>query len=202
MAIQTPTKSKEIIIALQAVTHPGTVKSTQVDVSGKFSCVVYLYHALVEAVANTNPGIFKVQTNPSTTDEDWVDAYTAQVTDATPATEALTATEAIGSTVIDVASTTGFAALDDVFMQDSGTVADGEFATVEQIVANTSVDLVHGLTRAKDSADFIWGSAQKFTVPVNLDGVSQLQVVFMHEGATGANAQVKAIAYYLDSISA
>ena len=72
-------------------------------------------------------------------------------------------------------------------------MADSEWAKCEQIVTDTSIDLIDGLTTGKDSADVIWNDADVITVQIDISGVTRLRVVFQHEGATGANAHVKAL---------
>ena len=191
-----------VVLTHQAVSRPATVKGSAQDVSTKFKATIVMYHAPVQAVANTNPGSFYVQMSPSSSgDEDWatIGIYTAD--DGTPSTEAMTATEPAAETVLAVASTTGFAAGDQLYIQDTTTDADSEWALCEQIVTNTSIDLIDGLTNGKDSADVIWNNAEIFICPLDLDAIGRVRVVFQHEGAAGANVHVKAIMVTGDSIA-
>ncbi len=194
MATITPDATvKTSLLSHQAITHPASVYGSAVDVSGKYAATVHLYHALVEATANTNPGAFIIQASAAASgNEDWVDLVRVDVTTDSPATEALTATEASGETVLAVAATAGFVALDDIYIQDAGTLADSEWAKVEQIVTNTSVDITDGLTTGKDASDFLWGSAERFAFSFDLRSVARLRVIFMHEGGTGANCHIDA----------
>lgn len=191
------------VLAHQAVTHPDTVKGSAQDVSTKLAATIYCYHASVEAAANTNPGSFLIQTSPSASgDEDWVTQVKLDATISTADTEAMTATEPVGETVLAVASTTGFVAGDTLYIQDASVVADGEWAKCQEIVTNVSINLIDGLTTQKDSADFIWNDADAFPgVQLDLTAVGRLRVVFQHEGATGANVHVKAIMVTGDSIA-
>lgn len=189
------------ILTHQAVTHPDTVKGSAQDVSTKLSATIFMYHALVEAASNANSGSFLVQTTPiSSGDEDWltIAQYTANT--GTADTEAMTATEPVAETVLAVASTTGFVAGDLLYIQDTGTLADSEFALCQEIVTNTSINLVDGLTVQKDSSDVIWNDANRFVCQLDLSAVGRLRVIFMHEGATGANCHVKALMVTGDSI--
>ena len=77
-------------------------------------------------------------------------------------------------------------------MQDAGVAADSEWHSVDIIVANTSVNIMMALTTQKDLSDFLWGSAQHFSIPIDCSGWSRLRVDFSHEGATGANCAVEA----------
>lgn len=198
----TITKTADIaVLAHQAVTHPDTIVGSAQDVSTKLAATIVLYHGYVEATANTNPGSFLVQVSAASSgNEDWavVATYTPYVT--TPDTEAMTASEPVGETVLACASTTGFAANDILYIQDTGVVADGEWNRCQEIVSNTSINLVNGLTNAKDNADVIWNDAQVFVCQLDLTAVTRLRVVFLHEGATGANVHVKGLMTTGDAI--
>ena len=204
MTTQTPDKTAAaVILTHQEVTHPDPVKGSAQDVSAKFACRIDLFHALVEAAANTNPGSFLVQVSGAASgDNDWKTVFAPQVTNATPATEAMTATEPIGETVLAVASTTGVTAENEIYIQDTTTIGDSEWRRVQSIVANTSIDIIDGLTVEKDSADVIWGSAEHFFCNLNLATVQRVRVIYQHEGAAGANAHVKATISYFDSVTA
>lgn len=187
------TQSKSTLISHQAVTHPDSIEGTAVSVATALECLIVCWHALVEATANTNPGKFRIFGSlDAADDENWFHITDIEVTTATAATENMTATEPAGETVLAVASTTGFAAGDNIYVQDAGTLADSEWHTIDKIVANTSIDIMMGLTNQKDSADVIWGSAQQFRVALNCAGLSRIRCDFSHEGATGANCHVKA----------
>ena len=190
------------IVAHQAVTHPATVAGSAQDVSTKLAATIILFHASVEAAANTNPGIFLVQVSGSATgDEDWSTVYQFDATISTASTEAMTATEAIGETVLAVASTTGFLAKDILYIQDTGTLANSEWGRCQEIVTDTSIDLIDGLTNAKDSSDVIWNDSDIFTCQLDLTSVTRVRVVFQHEGATGANCHIKGLMITGDSIA-
>lgn len=196
-----PSKTQGIaILAHQAVAHPATVKGAAQDVSTKIAGNILIFHAAVEAVANTNPGVFYIQTSGSSTgNEDWATILSFSAMDGTPATEAMTATEVQGETSLAVASTTDFAANDLLYIEDTTTVVDGEWSMCESIVTNTSIELIDGLANAKDSADVIWGSAETWNIPIDFAGVGRVRVIFVHEGAAGANVHVKALMVTTDS---
>lgn len=190
------------LLTHQAVTHPDTVKGSATDVSTKLGATVFLFHASVEAAANTNSGVFRIEGSAAASgDEDWATLYTVAATVSTADTEAMTATEPVGETVLAVASTTGFVAGDILYIQDTGTVADSEWAVCQEIVSNTSINLIDGLTNQKDSSDVIWNDADRWAIYVDLGAITRIRVVFQHEGATGANCHVKAIMVSLDSVT-
>ena len=197
----TITKAYATALAHQAVTHPNTVVGSALDVSTKLALTLQLYHASVEATANTNPGKFLVQVSgASSGNEDWSTVAEFDATISTADTEAMTATEPIGEKALAVAATAGFVANDILYIQDAGTVGDGEWARCREIVTNTTIDLVDGLTNAKDASDVIWNDADIWTVQLDLTAIARYRVVFIHEGAVGANAHIKAMAVYGNSI--
>lgn len=188
------------VLTHQAITHPDTVKGAAQNVAGKVSATIMMFHASIEAAANTNPGQFLVQISGSSSgDEDWATIANFAATISTADTEAMTATEPAAETVLAVASTTGFVANDVLYIQDTGTLADSEWARCQEIVSNTSINLIDGLTNQKDNADVIWNDADVFVCEVKCLSVARLRVVFQHEGAAGANCHVKALMTTHDS---
>lgn len=200
MATITKTQGTDVLTH-QAVTHPDTVKGSAQDVSTKLGASIIMFHSSVEATANTNPGTFHVQVSGSASgDEDWITHSSFTCTESTADTEAMTATEPAAETVLAVASTTGFAAADVLYIQDTGTLANSEWGRCQEIVTNTSINLIDGLTNAKDASDVIWNDADIFICQLDLTAVGRVRVVFQHEGATGANCHVKALMVTGDSI--
>lgn len=197
------TKTQGIaILAHQAITHPATVVGSAQDVTTKFAATLLLFHASVEAVENTNPGTFLVQVSGSASgNEDWVTIYEFDATISTANTEALTATEPVGETVMGVASTTEFAAKDLLYIQDTDTLVDSEWGICEKIVTDTSIDLIDGLTNAKESSDVIWNDVDIFKCMLDLTAIGRIRCVFQHEGSVGANSHIKALMITGDSIS-
>jgi len=190
------------ILAHQEVTHPATVVGSAQDVSTKLAATILLFHSSVEAAANTNPGKFLVQISGSASgNEDWQTVIEFDAKISTADTEAMTATEPIGETALTVASTTGFVANDILYIQDAGTVANSEWGRCREIVTDTTIDLVDGLTNEKDSSDFIWNDADIFTCSLDLTAITRLRVVFQHEGAAGANCHIKGLMVTGDSIA-
>jgi len=204
MSTVTPNKTDSVeVLAHQAATHPTTIVGSAIDCRTKRAATIFLYHGYVEATADTNPGSFKVQVRPDAGDgtatEHWITVATLTAKGTTPDTEAMTATEPVAETVMAVASTTGFAVGDELYIQDTGTLADSEWATERTQVTNTSITLEDGLTNQKDSSDVIWNDASRFVVSLNLESVESFRVIWSHEGATGANGHIKAIAITHDS---
>lgn len=198
-----PRKSgTQVALAHQAATHPTTIKGTEFDVTGKRAARMYLFHGYVEAASDADEGSFLIQIKPeikgSESDEHWTTLASQLSAGTTPDTEALTATEPAAETSLAVDSTTGFVAGDNVYIQDAGTLADSEWGHLESIVADTSLELLDGLTTAKDDSDVAWNDATIVSVLVDLTGVGGLRVVWAHEGSTGANGHVKALVVFDD----
>jgi hypothetical protein len=204
MSTATPNKTDSVeVLAHQAATHPTTIVGSAIDCRTKRAAVVFLFHGYVEATADTNPGKFLVQVRPDAGDgtatEHWITVVELPAKGTTPDTEAMTATEPVAETVMAVAATAGFAVEDELYIQDTTTLADSEWAKLRTLTTNTSLTLVDGLTVQKDSADVIWNDASKFVVSLDLNGIESFRVVWTHEGATGANGHVKALAITYDS---
>ena len=191
-------------IPMTLITHAGSpdyVIGTEIAVTTDLSATCVMNHSSVEAAANTNGGTFYVMTNPLDSDNDsWgvLAKFTASV--GTAATEILSGAEGIGDTVLLVASTTGFAAGDAVYIQDAGTIGDGEFHRVINVDAGVSIDIADGLDVAKDGSDVIWNNADTFTCQVDCSAVVRVRVDFQHFGSTGANCHVRATWITGDSI--
>ena len=193
------------LLAHQAAAHgeATALVGSSYDCRLKIAARVFLYHGYIEATADTNPGSFLIQLRPeagtSTVAEHWI-THTKKTAAgvATVATEAMTATEPAGTTVLACASTTGFVAGDKMYIRDGTTLADSEWATIHSIVTDTSVNIVDGLTTGKDSSDVLWGNASTWVVDLDLTTTASLRVVWSHGGTTGADGHVKALAVFYD----
>lgn len=105
--VSTATKTLANVLVHQAVTHPNTSKGSALAVGTKIGCKLSLFHASVEAVANTNPGFFSILVSHSAADDyHWVEMYRVVMDAGTAETEAMIATEPVDETVLACASTT------------------------------------------------------------------------------------------------
>lgn len=199
-----PSKTQGIdILSHQLVTHPSSVYGSVQDVSTKFAATIFMYAGFIQSASNSDPGSFIIQFSAASSgNEDWVDIAKFTIGETgTPEIENLTATEAAGETVLAVASTAGFAVLDNIYIEDVSTLANSEWAKIQEIDSNVSVTLTDGLTVGKDTSDNIYGSAERFLMHIDLLSVGRLRVIFMHEGSTGADMHVKAMMVTGDSVS-
>ena len=185
------TQAESVLLAHAALTHPGSkVSDAAISVTGDIGAMVYLNHANVEVTANATGVSYLVELNAeSSNDEHWhtVDEI---VTDTVAAvTEALTATEPVGEVVLAVASTTGISIDDQIYIINT-TLASSEWARVDDVVTDTSVTILYGLTTEQTAAaSDIWTQAERHTSYVNLTGVNRLRGSVVHRAATGSNIQ-------------
>jgi hypothetical protein len=184
----------QTIISHQALTHPGMLEGTPVACATYLSGVITVRVANVETTANATGVSVIIQGSFETSgDAAWFDLLPPFVGTTTAAeTEAMTATEPAEETVLACASTTNFVVGDWIYVQDAGTLANSEWHRVIRVVANTSVDIAYGLANEKDSSDVLWTEADIFTAYINCEGLKRVNVLVVHEAATGSNLHVLA----------
>lgn len=188
------TQSELELASHQSLTHPGIFVGTAVNVATALSGQVFIYHANVETTAHAEPVRYNVQVSYSASgNEDWVTAIPFRTSVTASDTEALTATEPIGETSLAVTLTAGFTGGTYVYIQDAGTLADSEWAYLEDIVTDTSLELADGLTTGKDSSDVAWDEARAFTGWLDLAGVQRVRLYVWHNAATGSNIHFRGV---------
>jgi hypothetical protein len=202
-----PNKTANVtLIAHSRVIHPDTVKGTELDVSGDYELSIFMWHGFVEDTANTNPGRFIISASPKTSGDDtWVSIaqFVARGTD--PDKVNLNASLSAGVTALTVDAVTGLASLDLIYLQDTnggspsastaalaGAEANSEWAFLRK-AASTTATVRDGITNAKDSSDDLYNDASKFEWHGDVSAYSRVRVDFVHEGATGANVDIRAI---------
>lgn len=181
------------LIAHQAVTHPDTIVGPSVQCSRFNEVVISAYHGFNEAVPNTNSGSFLLQTSITVSgNEDWVTEKIIVTASGTPSDEVFTATEPADEATIAVASTSGFGPKDYVYVRDA-VVTDSEWVRVREIVTDTSIVLIDGLTREHAlTTTAIFGNAEKFVERMTTSASQRVRMVYVHEGSIGANTHIKA----------
>jgi hypothetical protein len=184
----------QTIISHQALTHPGLLEGTPVAVATYLSGTVTVRIANVEVTANATGVMVWIQGSFETTGDDaWWNLATFRGSTTAAETEALTATEPVAETTIACASTTNLLVEDYIYLQDASVVADGEWHYITNVTTNTSIAIDYGLAVQKDSSDFIWTEADVFTIHLNdLGGLKRINVLVVHEAATGSNLHVLA----------
>ncbi len=122
----------------------------------------------------------------------WVDLITFVTGTTAAESEAVSGTEAAGSTVIEVASTANLGTrTEDIFFKNS-TLGNSEWAKLVSIVSNTSITLLDALTNAQTSST-IYDQAANYILNVPVDGLKRLRLIVDNNyQATGPTVAVKA----------
>lgn len=204
MSVTTPTKTDSVtVISHQAAVHPVTIVGSAIDCSTKRRATIYLYQGYNEATTDTNPGKFIVQVRPDpgggTVNEHWITVVELSARGTNPDTSTLTATCTAPSSTLTLGSGTGFAAEDEIYIADN-TLADGEWAKVKS-VSGTTVILVDGVTNthASGATQKVCNDCSKWVVDLDVSDCTSFRVIWMHQGATGADSVIKALAVTYDS---
>lgn len=184
----------QTILSHQSLPHPSMVEGTPVAVATYLSGTITIKIANIETTANATGVMVWIQGSFETSGDDaWFDLATFEGSTTVAETEALTATEPIAETVIACASTTNLIVGDWIYIQDASVVTDGEWHKIVKVVTNTSITIDYGLAVQKDSSDFIWTEADIWTLHIaDLGGLKRVNVLIVHEAATGANIHVLA----------
>lgn len=184
-------------IAKEAITHPGV--GTPIDITvtdGAIAAYIWIYHASVEATANTNPGWFSIQTkgDPAGTEGSWSEVARFTATTTAAALANITATEPVNETTMATTSGEGDSALTDgelVYIEDATGISSGEYHWIsDRSPTATTVLLAEGLDFEKQSGDDIWSQADAWQYILSLAGVTEWRVAFFHRAGTGANVHI------------
>lgn len=183
----------QTIISHQALTHPAMLEGTPVACATYLSGVITVKVANVETTANATGVMVWIQGSFETSGDDaWFDLVTFDGTTTAAETEAMTATEPVAEVTLAVASTTNLTVGDWIYVQDTGTLANSEWHKIVKVTTNTSITIAYGLANEKDNADVIWTEADVFSAYINCEGLKRVNVLVVHEAATGSNLEVLA----------
>lgn len=185
------TQSKLTIISHQSMPHPGTLEGTPAAVATFLSGQIIVKIANTETTANATGVMVEIMGSLDASGDDaWFTLGQFDGSTIAAETEAMTATEPVAETVLACASTTNFVVRDNIYVQDASVVVDGEWHKIVKVNTNASVVIAYGLTNQKDSSDFLWTEADIFTFYVNCEGLARVNVLVIHEAATGSNLHV------------
>lgn len=190
------TQAQAELLAHQELTHPGSIIGTPVDVSTWLGGIVHIWHANIETTANLTAGLdyIDIQVSPNASGNLWqpIGRYMPSGTAATDT--AFDADEAIGQTVLSVATTAGKTTGGLIYLKDATGVAESEWAEVVSVVTDDTVTVADGIAVAKtNSEDHIYSQASRWAHHVDLAGVLRLRIVVHHHGATGSDWRVYAV---------
>ena len=163
-----PTKSVLAVDEWANIAQNAVREGATTDVSGAYDVVLHIDVALTTGgTAHTGTKI-EVQISSETSgDEGWSTLTSFISITGTPNSEAVTGTEAIGSTVIECASTVGLYDDDEtrfIFFLN-GTVANSELGYLVSHVTNTSVTVQDGITNAQTSST-MYDIARRYVVNI------------------------------------
>jgi len=196
------TQTESTLLTHQAITHPGNVIGSAVDVATYLGGVVRIFLANVETTANATGVSVRLEYSGEATGDDW--SKYVEWTGSTTAAETEALSDAGGEpedeTTLAVASTANLAVGDLIYIRDDDSVAGGEWRRIVSVVTNTSVTIDTGLTAAKVQNDDIFDQAEIFSIPVQLEGIKRLRVAIVHQAATGSDIHVKALGTFATDI--
>ena len=171
-AYSAPTKSTAAVDEWAEVAQNAVREGATTDISGNYGSVVSIVVASSTETAHTGTKV-EVQISSNTTgDEDWSTFTSAIACVGTANTQVLGGSEAIGQTVLEVASTTGYLADETrwIFLEDN-VVASSELLLLVSHVADTSVTIQDGLTNAHDTSDALFNIVDTFNIVLPMSAV-------------------------------
>lgn len=187
------TQAQSELLAHQELTHPGSIIGTPVDVRTWLQGMVHIWQANIETTANLAAGLdfIEVQGSPNSSGNLWqtLASFAASTTAATDT--AFDANEAIGQTVLSVATTAGKTTGALIYLKDATSVATSEWSRVVSVVTDDTVTVTDGIEVAKVATDdHMFTQASRWACYVDLGGIERLRVVVHHQGATGSDWRV------------
>lgn len=191
----------QTILSHQLLTHPGALEGTPVACATYLSGVFTVKIGNIEATANaTGPAVIIQGSFETSGDDAWFDLIEFTGSTTVAEVEALTATEPVAETTLACASTTNLVVGDWVYISDASVVANGEWHRIVKVTTNASIKIDYGLAVQKDSSDSIYTEADIFTAHINCEGLKRINVLVVHEAATGSNLHVLAQAIFATDI--
>jgi hypothetical protein len=182
------------LLAHQGVTHPDKVIGSAVDCTTWLTCQVTYFIGHIETTANVTGPACIIQGSIEASGNDWIDLVRFTGSTATSETEALTATEPIGETVLAMAATANLTVGDFVYIKDETSVATSEWGEIVAVTTNTSITLMDGLLVEKVANDDVYDVAERFSALVQCDGLKRIRACFVHQAATGSDMRIQCTA--------
>src|SRR3990172_2152718 len=182
------TKSVAAVDEWASVAQNAILEGATTDISTAYDIILHIDMALSSATAQTNGAKVEVQISSATSgDEDWSTFASFIGPTGTANSEAVSGTEAAGSTVIECASTLGLYDDDEtrfIFFLN-GTVANSELGLLVSHVANTSVTVQDGITNAQTSST-MYDIAKRYVVQLPFSA-NRVRVIYDNtRDATGS----------------
>jgi hypothetical protein len=195
------TQSANTFISHQLLTHPASLEGTPLACATFLEGVITVKVANIETTANaTGVGVIIMGSLAASGDDAWFTLKRFTGTTTAAETEALTATEPVAEQTLAMASTTNLAVGDQIYIRDTGTLANSEWNEIIKVTTNTSIQIMYGLANEKDSSDDVFDQAEIFVFSVDCAGLSRVNVYVVHEAATGSNLHVEALGLFATDI--
>ena len=187
------TKTGVDLITHQAATHPTSIIGGQKLIPTEISAFIVCYLGYVEGsgTANTNPPSFLIQGHPEegTNVDGW--ATLVKFTSAITTVEG----EAISSILTNDTTTSVVHSFTEtrnegkpLYFQDTASVTNGEWHYCQDILDTTSVFTFDNPT-GSPPLDNVF-DAEIFNLNLDISAIKRIRVIFHHNGATGADAEV------------
>ena len=193
------TKTTTALDATQEIAQNTVLEGATIDVSGMYEALLQIWWALTNATAHTGT-LLRIQHSTDTTgDEDWGTLLQVVVGIGTTNLEVITNNPlAIGdgpTNAITVASLTGYAAAQWVFLEDVSTFANSEWLFVVSTSVEAGDDHIHtldGVTR-QHAINSILNSVAGMATPIVIPFATQrIRIVYDNTFDTdGATVAIK-----------
>jgi len=199
----TPSKTVATsVVTLQQLAAGSVIVSSVQTVTTKFAAQFGIHLGRDDTGGALPQGIaFRIEGSmKSSGDDQWFPLAEYTSGTATPEAEALTGTEAAGSTVLEVASTTNLAANDIILIKNT-TIANSEWARIKSIVANVSITVIDGITNTQTGST-VYDQAEFWSPVIDLLNMTRIRLVVdgSFPSGTGRTTVVEAYMNTCDSI--
>lgn len=182
------TFSASVVDSMQQISSGGVLVGADIDLTSALAGGLTIHMGPDSTTAVTAAGYAIVQVSAQASgDDDWADWETLTMGTTTAESEAVTGTEAAGSTVIEVASTTNLTVGDNILFKN-GTAGNSEFAKIISVSTNTSVTVADGIKNAQTSST-IYDQAYRWPVRLPWGDFQRARVLYF--GATGPTTMIQ-----------
>lgn len=188
------------VLALQTVASGATLISSVLDVATKLAATFFIHFGRTVAAALTVGANIRVEASSRASgDGHWFPVAIFTTQEAAAADEAVNGACASGQAEVPMASTTGFAVGDIIFIQN-GTIGNSEWGRINLVHTNVHVTLEQNLANTQTGSS-VYGAGEMFVAQVDCAAITRLRVVLDNSG-TGQTIAVQADAVTCDSIGA
>lgn len=175
----TPTKTQfQTLLQLASVAASTVSVGNAVDVTTIWAATVFVrFGRRAETAAGAGANI-RIEGSPKAfgTSTHWFPLAILTTNFAAANGEAVSGTVGSGTNVITVASTTGLAAGDLIYI-DNGTIANSEWGRIKSIVSNTSVTIEDNLVNAQTGSTLYDAAEIYMPILLDLTSIGQIRVV-------------------------